>query len=243
MNTMQRLQNSLATLLVAGFATVTTGCTDAETSVFIQRVISPDVSETGCVFAADGDGLGRINGEIDLNYTDDYKAVLAVGNQLVSRGDEDTLRAESNRVQFYEAEVEVFSFDGTLLSSFSVASTGFADPGAGGNPSYGAVSANLFNTEAADQFRSGAQPLNQTVVSRVIVHGVTLGGTDVQTAPWDFPIEVYLSSNCYNPPTAPTCEDDPEPVCYLGQDSGPITDCRTVDRQRNLVPPLSLCSE
>jgi hypothetical protein len=244
---MERLKKILATTLVAGIGALTTGCTDAETSVFVQRVIIPEVADDGCTWNPDPSGLGLIFGKLDLGYTDpngdplvtSYRAVLAVGNQLVERGDEDTLKPESNRIQFYEVEAEVFNFAGTKLSEFTVPATGFADPSSGGNPGFGAVLATMVDIDAILQFfpLGDAEPLGQTIVSRVIVRGVTVGGTEVETAPWDFPIEVFASGSCREPDN---CEGEiPTTACFLGNDATDI-DCRTVEALTG-DPDASMC--
>ncbi len=227
---MHRFKNHLITTLVTGFAAMTTGCTDAETSIFVQRVIRPEASETGCVWDANPDGEGLLRANLDVGLATSYRAVLAVGNQLIRRGDEDTLKPESNRVQFFEVEVEVFNFEGASLSTFKVPATGFADPSAGPTPSYGAVDAVLVDSVAASQFTGGGQIVGQTIVSRVIVRGITLGGTEVQTAPWDFPIKIKQidpNNATLSCKTADTCDDERIQVCDVGQDVRP--DCRDVE--------------
>lgn len=226
---MNRYRKFLATPLIACFAALSIGCTDAETSVFVQRVIVPDIEgEGGCTYNPDPSGTALIQGYMDIGLTQSYNAVLAVGNQLVQRGDEDTLKPESNRIQFYEVEVEVFDFQGGLLSAFSVPATGFADPSSGSQPGYGAVGAILVDSAAVAALE-GSGAIGQTIVSRVIVKGVSLGGSEVETAPWDFPIVTAQSSQTAVRCTSHVACDDEEPeFCYLGQDA--IPSCRQVER-------------
>ncbi len=62
----------------------------------------------------------------------------------------------------------------------------------------------------------------------VIVKGVTLGGIEVETAPWDFPIVTARSEQgsvrCLD---HVTCEDEEPEFCHIGQ--GAIPSCRQVE--------------
>lgn len=227
---MRQLQKLFTASFIAGVAAFGTGCTEAKTSVFIRHVIYPSFEDESCLFEADPSGTFLGDGSLDVAFASVYKAFFAVGNQLVQRGDSDTLKAESNRVQFYEVEVEVYDFAGGLLSEYTVPATGFADPGASNSPGYGVVSGIIVDASVTQAFRDGAIPANQTIVARTVVHGLTLGGLEVETAPYDFPIFVTNVGSCVEPAS---CDEDVEAeTCYVGQDFVP--DCRVAEARTNV---------
>lgn len=191
------------------------GCTDYSPSVFVRQaqIIDP---EDECVVEADPEAGALFSGRYDPAVgTNGYFAALLVGNQLIPRGDEDQLKPEANRVQFYEAEVELLSQAGDSMgAAFFQTISGFADPSRGTEPGYGVAGITLIPPG------TGA---SGTVVARIIVRGVTLGGEDVETAFWDFPILV-APIPCICPPSA---DDELIVQCVPGQDSS--ADCRLTD--------------
>ena len=65
-----------------------------------------------------------------------------------------------------------------------------------------------------------------SIIARVTVHGRTLGGDDVTTRPWDFPISVCNGCLCTEP-SDDDCENPesaPKGLCFIRQDA-PF-DCR-----------------
>ncbi len=209
----------LTTSLLVGMAMATIGCTDTGSTIFIRQVLVRD-AEDQCIVRADPTGLFTGSGFLDTSLGDGaYQAAMLVGNQLTRRGDEDTLRTETGRVQFYEAEIEVYDYAGGLLNEYTMPVSGFADPATGTEPGWGVVNATLVDSGSAAAAAGGG---GQVVVSRVRLYAVSLGGEEVETAPWDFP--VFVCSGCLACIEPDTCEDDRLKICNLGQDASP--DCR-----------------
>jgi hypothetical protein len=208
-------------LLIASAAVFQIGCTDYSTSVFIRQNQAP-LTDSDCSVnndpAAAALGSGSFYPNVQPNENDGaYNAQLLVGNQLIPRGDTAQLKPESNRIQLYEAEVSLLDAGGGAVgSSFFQTITGFADPSSGTAPGYGVAFVTLIPP--------GAVTADGSVVARVIVRGVTLGGEDVETAFWDYPIRVQTSATACTEPD--TCEDDHIVACDTGQDVAP--DCRDV---------------
>ena len=179
-------------------------------------------------------------GAIDLAFTRQYTAGLLIGNQLVERGSTDLLRAESSRFRAEGAEVEIETTGGDLLQSFTVPVSGFADPGSGSSPGWGIVSAVLIDSETANGLASSfsegvASDMVGRVVAVVRVYGRTLGGQEVETGDFRFPIDICYGCLVSFPPEAtdanlptPNCENVSESgvdtPCYMGQDE--FIDCR-----------------
>ncbi|MBI4954717.1 MAG: hypothetical protein HY908_22035 [Myxococcales bacterium] len=193
-------------------APLATGCVDNNASAFVRQVQA--INTDDCSWPSDVSAMRLVMGHVDPRLRSDYIAALLVGNQLVSRGDPDLLRPETDRIVFSEVEVHVFDLAGNELTSFVVPATGFADPGTGTSPGYGVVAAPILD---AVSLAAGA---GQTVVSEVTVFGKTLGNIDIETAPYQFPIAIG-DIGCVPPDNI----DDPYQLpCLLGQDA-PF-DCR-----------------
>ena len=207
---------SLATSVLIGLGFFSTGCTDNNSTVFIQQVQAPSDE---CSYDNDPDATHIAKGYLDVNARLIYDAVFLVGNQLIKRGDDAQFKVETSRVVFNEAEIEVFDYNGGSLGAFSVPVSGFADPASGGTPGYGNAIVSLIDPATA----AGLVGTNQTVVSRVKVFGESLGGTDVETGYFDFPIEVCTGCLTDTRVTA-DCSAAPEDIacpCTVGQD-GPF---------------------
>jgi hypothetical protein len=214
---------------MAGLMATSVACVDTNSTVFVRQVQASDAGDD-CVVKSDPSALFRASGFLDTSIGDGgYQAVMLIGNQLVERGDNEQLKPETGRVQFFEVEAELLDASGgSLGSTFFQTVSGFADPATGTEPGYGLVGATLIPG-------SMSAGLSGTVVSRVIVRGTTLGGSEVETGFWDFPVEVCngcLRDACLVPAS---CEDDIEPVCNLGQDA--IADCRYVAATNGCTGP------
>ncbi|RLB57305.1 MAG: hypothetical protein DRI90_18120 [Deltaproteobacteria bacterium] len=214
-----RVKELLSTGLVVGIGMATMGCTDTGSTIFIRQIQLPD-AEDNCTVRPDPAATYTAAGFLDTSLGGGaYEAAMLVGNQMSRRGDEDTLRPETSRVQFYEAELEVFDYAGGLLREYTMPVSGFADPGSGTEPGWGVVGATIVDSDSAGAASGGG---GQTVIARVTIYGVTLGGEEVESAPWDFPI--YVCSGCLACIEPDSCDDDRIQVCNLGQDISP--DCR-----------------
>lgn len=124
----------------------------------------------------------------------------------------------------YEAEVEVFDSAGGSITSFSQPVTSFAFASNGTNPGFGCTFLTLID---AASIANIATP--QTVVARIKVFGETLGGNDVETGVFDFPINVCNGClGCVEPDPMDCDGEIPSETaaCRVGQDVA--SDCRCV---------------
>lgn len=216
-------------LLVSGAALVSSACVRNESSIFIRACLS--VPRDSCLVQASETAVVVLSGGLDAAYRAQYECVAMFENQLVARGDTTKLRTETSRVQLYSAEVQVLTGDPdapVAYSRFSVPITGFADPGTSTSPGLGVTNLTLIDAGTAqilaDEVRKTGRV--QQVVASVIVHGRTLGGLEVESNEFKFPIQVYVGSSCIEPAGEPCYESsqNPTPDCMLGQDTR--TDCR-----------------
>jgi hypothetical protein len=204
-------------------------CTDNNETLFIRQVPVPD-PEDQCSLTTDPSAAALFSGFLDTSLSTTYRQFFLVGNQMVPRGDASRLRPETSRVQFYETSVEVYDSD-VLIDSFTVPVSGFVDHAADTTPSFGLVEVNPIltaNTVNAIVNQHGAQGV--FVVARITVRGITLGGTEVKTGVYDFPIFVCGDRAnkipCIAEARPTSCQDDLNFACIRGQDVP--HDCREI---------------
>lgn len=205
-------------LLAAGVAGLATGCVDNESSVFIVGVFN--LSTSDCLAKPDAEAELLFAGTIDLAFTTTYNAALLVGNQLTEQGSRERLRTETSRMRLQGADVTLFRPDGSSVS-FTTSASGFVHSADGTDPSYAAVSAQLIRDGDLSP-----DTLDGIAIARVRVFGESLGGEDVESGDYDFPInvcngclvrfpaEALVNNEC----VADAEVDQEQTVCYFGQD-------------------------
>lgn len=221
---------------------VVAACADNEQTIFIRQVQAPESGE--CSYTADESATAYGLGVLDVALSNQYRAALLVANQMVPRADPDAPRAETNRVRLTEAEVHVQLADGSEVGSFTVPGNGFVDPSTGSSPGYGVFETVLVDPASAQALagKLGCAGTRLASVGRVVtvvkVFGKTLGGKEVESSEFRFPIEVCCGCLVSFPPDAtdPLSEKQPnclgisetgstiEEPCLSGQDQ-PL-DCR-----------------
>jgi hypothetical protein len=220
-------KTAAALLLATSAAGLATGCAENDSSVFIVGVFN--LSSSDCLAKPDAEAELMFAGTIDLAFTTTYDAALLVGNQLTQQGNRERLRTETSRMRLQGADVTLFRPDGSEVS-FTTSASGFVHSADGVDPSYAAVSAQLV--------RDGDLPPGTDsgiAIARVRVFGESLGGEDVESGDFDFPINVCNGCLVRFPPEAilenGQCVADAEvqqeqTVCYFGQDVPfPCTAC------------------
>jgi hypothetical protein len=236
---MDRRGNWLGAVACGTLAAVASvGCADPETSIFIQHNLK--IESPACVARSDPEATSLGSGLLDVAFNLEYTASLLVGNQLTPRGEKPKLRPETMRVQLRGAEVMLTDLQGNVIEdSFSVPGTGFIDPSAGENPGYGVTFAELIPATVGDRLRRQLEPVgrgaSRTVIAEVRVFGDTLGGAEVESGPFIYPITVCYGCSVFFPLDALQATNNQqlctnvgdfsgEFACRMGQDEG--TDCR-----------------
>lgn len=204
-------------LLAAATAFLSASCAEDDSSIFIRGCMI--VSRTDCSVQVTLTPNLQLEGTIDAAFAGEYVCTMLVENQLVARGDPTTLKTETSGVELYEAEVQVLSAAGAVLNEFSVPITGFLDPGMSGEDGAGAsevvmIDAATLQSQGAMVASTGIQ---QQVVSSVIAKGRTLGGLEVHTQKFLFPILISNGSSCATTPGMP---------CVGGTMTTSTADCR-----------------
>lgn len=217
---MKNLWKGAAALALFGAvcSPMASGCVEAEAPFFIRSVKAQNCE----VIGVDSELLAA--GTMDLRYSCNYFAVLEIANQLVRRGDETKLQIETSRISVESVDVEILQADGeTAINAFTYPTAGFVDPATSSNPGRGLAGALLIDGGTAAII---AQQGGGLFVARVVANGRTLGGDNIRTRPFDFPINICIGCLCREPANDTCIGADvaPSEACFFPQDSG--FDCR-----------------
>lgn len=178
------LRKSLGVLLLGAAGSTVTACEDNESILFIVGVLAVD--RTDCTARAEQDALLMSGGTLDLLLRPSYRAALLVGSHLTQRGSRDQLRTETARLSLQGATVTLTNFAGALLpinpNPYSTLGTGFVHPGNGVEPGYGPI--------FVDLVPPGLSIPDQTIVAKIRVFGTTLGGFELESNEYTFPITI-----------------------------------------------------
>jgi hypothetical protein len=216
------------------------GCVEDQSMLFVRQAQARVASgATGCTVESSPSSLFITEGTLDLAFRTEYTAALLVGNQLVARGNSSQLRTETSRVQIEGAEVKLEDGATVVWGPFTVPGSGFVDPATGATPSFGLTETILIGSAYGNQL---IKNFDKTVVKRltsvVKINGKTLGGSEIQSNEWRFPLSVCYGCLIVYPPDAndPKLAQQPNcglpagtgttvtPPCVLGQDDA--IDCR-----------------
>jgi hypothetical protein len=227
-------------------------------TIYIRNVQSPPANRQNgqCIYLADPTAEFLAEGTLDVDVRDSYQATLLVGSQMLARGDSLNTRAESNRVHLNGAVVDITNPDGSDINSFTSTGTGFVDPQTANASSFGLLAVTVI--DAATSAKIGGQlSANGTpklVLANIKAFGKTLGGVDVETGQFQFPIRVckgcLITFALGDDPATPgrdcnlplssstatagsTSTSIPVP-CNLGQDE--VVDCRLCVSNRTPDP-------
>jgi hypothetical protein len=189
---MNTLRNTTAAgLLALGAALSSSACVDNDSSLFVVGVFN--LSSTQCLAEPDSNAVLMPQGVLDRAFTRSYRAALLVGSHLTERGSREKLRTETSRLQIEGAHIEIFGTTGGK-SSFDSPATGLTHPASGTDPSLAAVFAQFIRPEDMGNPNNPDDygvlgPPGQIIV-RVSVFGTTLGGQEIESGEYDFPILV-----------------------------------------------------
>lgn len=222
--------------VLLGISLAGSGCTEVETGFFILGNVSTEPPD--CVADPESSNVLRGEGVLDVSLRPDYVATLKVGSQLAPRGDKTNLRTETMIATFSGAEVRLTG-DNAEPVAFTVPAVGTSiPPDTSADPSFGIVSATLIPAALGIEIAAGITSRGEvrTRIAQVRVFGETLGGLEIETGPFDYPIRVCSGCLVDFPADAlvegvdggPVCggsvDDAPEAPCRMGQDD--VVDCR-----------------
>lgn len=263
---MKRILGKVVTLLVCalGVSAALPACTDNDQSLFIRNALFPAQNrQNGCIYTDDPQQPALFEGILDVGLRDNYTGVFLVGNQMIPRGDPLSTRAESSRAHINGGIVRVTRTDGAVIREFTSYATGFADPQNNNQADFGSASLIAIDAPTAKVLRdeifaefaklppgtslAQIRRFSIQVLSNIKIFGKTLGGTDVESAEYQFPIRVCVGClvnfpagvndstknkpgdtrvNCLGTPAAAaTATTQTQAPCEYGQDEG--VSCKT----------------
>lgn len=228
----------LAGTALLAAAAIGPGCAEPESSLFIRHVVFAQPPD--CTAQAEPDGLFLGTGLIDVALRDEYQGTLLVGNQLVSRGSQELVRTETNRIALRTAAVRIEDVSGGVLSDFEVPITGFVDQSTGIEPGYGLASMPIIDSGAINKIRGTiAKGASKRLVAFIKITGLSLGGSEISTGEFQFVVQACNGCLVQFPPEAddPTVDgvdclapteaanqNNNDLPCIVGQDR--LIDCR-----------------
>ncbi|MGK3969727.1 hypothetical protein WMF38_32940 [Sorangium sp. So ce118] len=215
---------ALALLTVSG-GLLASACADNESSLFVRMRMA---RSGDCTVSCSPGELFWTEDAVDAAYVGSHSATILVGNQLVERGNSDVLRTETSRVQLYEAEVRVSDMEGNAVNEgYVVPINGVVDPGTSNDPGYNCTEVLLLDGGTMDTLRVQASELGRDVevVATMILRGRTLGGQEVETAEWSYPVRVCFGCS--------RCVDTIPPICCSDSSS---EDCKDQEEVEGSCP-------
>lgn len=201
----------LGALVLGGVLTSAAGCVENTVSVYIRQVQAPLVAGAVCMVTPDPFSQTIPSGTLDVALRDSYSMTPLIANQLVTRANMEQLRAETSTVnlQGFVVELREGSPDGPLVGpAFSIYQN-VVVPAAltATTPGYAFASIEVIPPQVGVALRgvvcqidltgvSESCPVhrvvsvNRTILVKLTAFGASLGGNDVESAPFYFPVRV-----------------------------------------------------
>lgn len=229
------------------FTPFVAGCVDDDSSLYVEAVLA--LTPPNCEAQADSSAPQLLRGTLDVAFLRSYQGAVLVANQLTPRGIKSQLRTETAGVELEGAEVRLTNAEGELEEEFSVPSGGFVHSNSSAGPGYGLALVTMIPPTVGQRYfnqLSGQRGASVTLVAGVRVYGTTLGGTELTSGEFNFPIDVcygclvdYPLDAVEDTGNGRVCAGSTDGVnsaqCVRGQDS--IIDCRSC------AATLDVCAE
>jgi hypothetical protein len=217
-----------AGLLLVGAGLLGSSCVDNRSSVFIYGVMN--INSSQCLAQPDATAVLQPSGTLDRYFADGYQAALLVGSHLTQRGSRQQLRTETSRLEITRAKMTLYGTNNSVVS-FETPATGLINPSDGTDAGLAAVFIRMVRAE--DMMNLG--PDGQ-IIARIKIEGTTLGGQDLESGDFDYPITVCTGCLVDYPagaidPTSGNCDSASDvmstsTICFFGQDASfPCTVC------------------
>ena len=218
-------------LSASAIGVLSSACAHNDSTLFIQGVMLPPSSKTGgvCLYNASSTSAFQSEGVFDIGLASSYGAVLQLGNQMVQRGPSgpgsDPVHTETNRIVINGAEITVTDAAGAQRGNFTSVASSFVDVGSSGTAGVGIVGITAIDATTAsglcDDFPD--PQIRKQLIVTVKAFGKTLGGTDVESQDFTYPVTVCKgclvdrTSPCITP-TGATPPDATKTPCQQGAD-------------------------
>jgi hypothetical protein len=214
-------KTTAAGLILLGAGLLETSCVDNLSSVFIYGVM--DINSTQCLAQPTTTSVLLASGTLDRAFSHGYQAALLVGSHLTSRGSREKLRTETSRLQITGAHITLYGTTG-YTTSFDTPATGLVNPATGTDPGLAAVFARIVREQDFPNLGPDGQ-----MIARIKILGTTLGGEDLESGVFDYPISICTGclvtypSSALDPGGSGMCDQAADAmtetnVCFYGQD-------------------------
>jgi hypothetical protein len=222
-----------AAVLAVAAGSAAPGCAHNDASMFVHGVLYPPIPSGGiCTYTFAPTALelaiGTVDGEVALG---GYTPEFLVGSTLIPQGNQATPDSETARIEIQGAIVQVVdpAENNATIEYNTVLTTGFIEPASGAAPSYGGTSLTIMDAAAVQHFTPPLGDPAKVAIVYVTFFGQTLGGQNLQSNQYQFPVDVCAgclvtfpagapAGYCAGSSTSATVE-----ACILGQDQS--TDC------------------
>jgi len=188
-----------AAVLAATAGSTAPGCAHNDASMFVHGVLFPPTPSAGvCTYTFAPTSPQLSSGTVDFILTDGYAPEFLVGSTLIPQGNSATPDSETARIEIQGAIVQVVdpAENNATIEYNTVLTSGFIDPASGSTPSYGGVQLSIMNAVAVAHFAPPvvAPPFPPAPAKIAIVYvtffGQTLGGQNLQSNQFQFPVNV-----------------------------------------------------
>jgi hypothetical protein len=185
-------------LAASAIGVLSSACAHNDSTLYIQGVLLPPATKTGgvCTYSASPTGPFQFGGLYDIGLASDFQVVMQLGNQMVQRGPEgpgsDPVHTETSRIVINGAEVTVADAAGQQLGSFTSVASTFVDVGNQGTSGLGIVGITGVDAPTAAQLCGDFPSIGtrKQLVLTIKAFGKTLGGTDVESQEFTYPVTV-----------------------------------------------------
>lgn len=169
-------------------------CAENDQSIFIRQMLAPaqNRQNNSCVYSSDPTQTAISEGTLDIGIAEKgYVGHLLVGSQLIARGDGNNTRGESNRAHLDGAVVRITDPNGGTLGEFTSLGSGFIDAQLNNQPSFDAFIVTILDASTIQKVADQVTPAkDKLVVANIKVFGRTVGGVDLETGEFQFPIRL-----------------------------------------------------
>lgn len=192
---MRLFGQTLTAAMAMGLALmVAPACVDNDQSIYIRQVMAPPLTRTNgvCSYTPDPTQPFLAGGTFDVALAGGYGITALVGNEMVQRADSNAPRAETNKAHINGAIVRVTDANGGTISEFTSPGSGFVDAANGNVASYGLFGFTGIDAPTAAALRSTLPNISDArlIIVNIKVFGETLGGVDLESAEFQFPVSV-----------------------------------------------------
>jgi hypothetical protein len=232
---------------MGGAAIAFPACVHDDSSLFILDALAQPSNSTSsvCGYTADPTQPYVTSGVIDYVLTQGYLATFLVGNQLVPEVNNTQLMTETSFIDVQGAVVRITKSNGDPIKSFTRLAATTIPPSTGATPGFGAVQVVILDpdtvvndSDVISTIQPSPIPGGSVVrfVTYTKIFGKTLGGKDVESNEFEFPVDVCAGC-LVNFTDGP---DHPTPNCVVGTSTSTTTTAIPCQPGQDVPVPCSI---